>query len=200
MRRVLVVLLVLCLQGLAGGAARAEAWQPAQQTVTYAIEGATGLALYRSIGERGPELAGRRVIAYTHYKLLWTRRYRPRPDGSCILAVAVPHLTVITTLPKAPARLSPAVAASWRRFVTGIMEHERFHGNEIVAMVRRIEAFSAGLSAPLDPGCRTVRARLQAYVIGTVADHDAASRAFDKTEWGEDGAMRKLVLELVNGP
>jgi predicted secreted Zn-dependent protease len=45
-----------------------------------------------------------------------------------------------------------------------------------------------------------VRARLQAYVIETVADHEAASRAFDKTEWGEDGAMRKLVLELVNGP
>lgn len=200
MRRVPVLLLVLCLQCLAGSAARAEAWRPGQRIVTYAIDGATGIALYRSIGERGPQLAGRRVIAHTHYELLWTRRYRPRPDGSCILAVAVPHLTVVTTLPKAPARLSPAVAASWHRFITGITEHERFHGNEIVAMVRRIEAFSVGLSAPSDPGCRTVRARLQAYVIETVADHEAASRAFDKTEWGEGGAMRKLVLELVNGP
>lgn len=199
MRRV-PVLLVLCLQLLAGGSARAEAWQPARQTVTYAIDGATGIALYRSIGERGPELAGRRVTAYTHYKLLWTRRYRPQLDGSCVLAVAIPHLTIITTLPKAPAGLSPAVAASWQRFIAGIAEHERFHANEIVAMVKGIEAFSAGLSAPSDPDCQAVRAKLQAHVIKTVAEHEATSRAFDKTEWGEDGAMRKLVLELVNGP
>lgn len=180
--------------------ARAQAWQPVERIVTYPIEGGTGIALYRSIGENGPKIAGRRVVAHTRFDLLWTRRYREQPDGSCVLAVAVPHLTVTTTLPKAPAGLPPALEASWRHFIDGIAEHERFHGREIVAMVRRIAAFSAGLSAPADPGCRKVRAKLQGFLAKSIAAHRKASRAFDADEWGKDGAMHRLVLEFVNGP
>ncbi len=196
MRRALLVLSL----PLFAAPALAAAWQPVERTDTYPVAGATGLALYRSIGEKGPEIAGRTVIAHTRFDLTWTRRYRPRPDGACVLAVAVPHLTVTTTLPQAPAELAPAVARSWARFRAGVAAHESVHGRAIVAMVKRIAAFSAGLTAPADPGCRKVRAKLQAYLAKTIAAHKAASRAFDREEWGEDGAMRRLVLELVNGP
>ena len=185
---------------LATTPAQAATSHPVTRNLTYPVAGATGLALYRSIGEKGPEIAGRTVIAHTRFDLTWTRRYRPRPDGACVLAVAVPHLTVTTTLPQAPAELAPAVARSWARFRAGVAAHESVHGRAIVAMVKRIAAFSAGLTAPADPGCRKVRAKLQAYLAKTIAAHKAASRAFDREEWGEDGAMRRLVLELVNGP
>lgn len=194
-----LALLILALP-LCAAPARAAEWQPVERTVTYPIEGETGIALYRSIGDNGPQIAGRRVVAHTRFDLLWTRRYREQPDGSCVLAVAIPHLTVTTTLPKAPAHLPPALGASWRRFIDGITEHERFHGREIVAMVRRIAAFSTGLSAPADPGCRKVRAKLQAFLGKSIAAHRKASRAFDADEWGGDGAMHRLVLEFVNGP
>ena len=194
------ILALLVLYPLAAAPALAATWQPVERIVAYPVTGATGLALYRSIGERGPEIGGRRVIAHTRFDLLWTRRYRPQADGSCVLAVAVPHLTVTTTLPKAPGGLAPAVAASWRRFIDGIAAHERFHAREIVAMVERIAAFSDGLSAPADPGCARVRAKLQAYLAKSIAAHEKASRDFDAAEWGEDGAMRKLALSLINGP
>ena len=179
--------------------AHAAGWQPATRTVTYAITGDTGLALYRSIGEHGPEIGGRRVIAHTRFDLTWTRRYRPQADGSCVLAVAVPHLTVTTTLPKAEGDLPPAVGASWSCFVAGVSAHEKVHGGAIVDMVTRIADVSAGLSAPVDPGCRKVRARLQAYPPRP-SPPPQESAAFDKTEWGEDGAMRRLAEALVDGP
>ena len=117
-----------------------------------------------------------------------------------MLVGAVPHLTVTTTLPRAPAGLPAGVAESWARFRAGVVAHEGEHAREFVAMVRRIAAFSTGLSAPADPGCAKVRAKLQAYLATAIAAHKRDSAAFDTKEWGEDGAMRKLALELVNGP
>ena len=111
-------LLILPLSLLATPALAASL-HPTTRTVTYPITGATGLALYRSIGERGPEVSGHRVIAHTRFDLTWTRRYVPQADGSCVLVEAVPHLTVTTTLPQAPVGLPPGVAAGWARFRAG---------------------------------------------------------------------------------
>lgn len=173
---------------------------PVERTRTYAISGTTGIALYRSIGERGPEVGGSRTIAHTGFDLTWTRDYRPQADDACVLAVARPHLTVTTTLPKAPAGLPPAVAGSWQRFLAGIAAHERVHGRDIVAMVRGIEAFSTGLSAPDDPGCRKVRAALQAHLADVMAEHRRRTADFERAEMSDGGPVHRLILDLVNGP
>ncbi|TPW32830.1 DUF922 domain-containing protein [Pararhizobium mangrovi] len=183
---------------LATTAAQAET---TQRTVTYPVHGRTGIALYRSIGENGPKIGGRRTIAHTGFDLTWTRDYRVQPDGACRLAVARPHLVVTTTVPKAPADLPPALAASWSRFAEGIRTHERVHARAIAAMVARIEAFSTGLTAPADPDCTRVRQKLQAFLAKTIARHRAESRAFDKADIAEEGGtMRQTILDLVNGP
>ncbi|MGN6551948.1 MAG: DUF922 domain-containing protein [Pararhizobium sp.] len=190
----------LSLPLLATTLAHAASFHPAHHTITYPITGTTGIALYRSIGARGPTVAGHRTIAHTRFDLTWRRDYRPQADGGCVLAVAVPHLTITTTVPEGPAKLPPAVKVSWARFSDGIRAHERVHADAIAAMVERIAAFSTGLSAPADPGCQKVRAKLQGFLAATIAAHKAESRAFDKQDWSDGGHMKALVLDLVNGP
>nr|CAD6413761.1 hypothetical protein REQ54_01198 [Rhizobium sp. Q54] len=177
----------------------AEPWQPVEQVKTYAIRGATGIELYRSIGERGPA-AGVQAIAHTRFRLTWTRDYRPQPDGSCVLAVAKPKLVITYTLPKAPNGLPPVVAEKWQRFIAGVEKHERVHGTQIVDMVRGIEAFSRGLAAEADPECRKVRRKLQARLKEFSDERVRQSRDFDKIELTEGGAVHQLILALVNTP
>lgn len=177
----------------------AEPWQPVEQVKTYAIRGATGIDLYRSIGERGPA-AGVQAIAHTSFKLTWTRDYRPQPDGSCVLAVAKPKLIITNTLPKAPSGLLPVVAEKWQRFVSGVETHERVHGDQIVDMVRDIEAFSRGLTAADDPKCQKVRQKLQARLKDFSDERVRQSRQFDEVELTEGGAVHQLILSLVNSP
>lgn len=177
----------------------AEPWQPVEQVKTYAIRGATGIDLYRSIGERGPA-AGVQAIAHTSFKLTWTRDYRPQPDGACVLAVAKPKLIITYTLPKAPAGLPPVVAEKWQRFVSGVEKHERVHGDQITEMVRGIEAFSRGLTAADDPKCQKVRQKLQARLKEFSDERVRQSRQFDEVELAEGGAVHQLILALVNTP
>lgn len=177
----------------------AEPWQPVEQVKTYAIRGATGIDLYRSIGEHGPA-AGVPAIAHTSFKLTWTRDYHPHPDGSCVLAVAKPKLIITYTLPKAPSGLRPVVAEKWQRFVSGVETHERVHGEQIVDMVRGIEAFSRGLTAADDPKCQKVRQKLQARLKEFSDERVRQSRQFDEVELTEGGAVHQLILSLVNTP
>lgn len=180
--------------------APAEPWEPVEQIKRYAVVGATGIELYRSIGERGPAAGVGQAVAVTSFKLTWTRDYRPQPDGSCVLAVAKPKLIITYTLPAAPKNLSPAVAESWKRFITGVEKHERVHGEQIIDMVRGIEAFSRGLTAEADPKCQKVREKLQARLKTFSDERVRQSREFDKVELTEGGAVHQLILALVNGP
>ncbi len=79
-------------------------WAPIEEVKTYPITGTSGIELYSSIGEHGPEVGRHvRAIAHTNFKLTWTRRYDPQPDGACVLSVAKPKLIITYTLPR-PAR------------------------------------------------------------------------------------------------
>lgn len=178
----------------------AQAWQPVEQVKTYAVSGSSGMALYQSIGERGPSAGLGAAIAHTAFKLTWTRDYRPQPDGSCTLAVARPKLIVTYTMPKASKDLPAGLREKWQRFITGVEKHERVHGDQIVEMVRGIEAFSIGLNAPDDPQCHKVRARLQARLKGFSDERVRQSRDYDKVELTEGGAVHQLILALVNEP
>ncbi|KQO80225.1 peptidase [Rhizobium sp. Leaf262] len=189
----------IVIAGTMAAQAQQGGWKPAEQIKTYTISGNSGIELYRSIGERGPQ-AGVQAVAHTTFKLTWRRDYRPQPDGACVLATARPNLTIIYTWPKAPAKLPPDVSASWQRFISGVEKHERVHGEHILDMVKKIEAYSVGLRAEDDPKCQKVRAVLQQKLGELSNEQRQRGRDFDRDELSNGGAVHQLILTLVNGP
>lgn len=180
------------------GLAQAD-WKPVERVEHYRVSGRSGIELYRSIGENGPLIGVGRAVAYTDFKLLWSRDYRPQPDGSCTLASARPSLTITYRLPKAPADLPGPTKQAWQAFLAGITAHEKIHGDIIVDMVRQIEAVSVGLNAANDPGCQKVREALQARLGPLSQAQRQRSRDFDREEMREGGNVHRLILALVNG-
>ena len=164
----------------------------------YAIQGKSGIELYRSIGEHGPQAGSGRAIATTTFKLTWTRNY-VNENGGCRLASAKPHLIIITRLPKPANPLPPLTEKLWETFIAGIRAHENVHGDIITDMVRKIEAASLGLSMPDDPKCRKVHAELTKRLWALSREQRRKSREFDQVEMGQGGNVHQLILALVNG-
>ena len=174
-------------------------WRAAEKIKTYAISGDTGIALYRSIGERGPKVGVGRAIAYTDFELLWSRDYRQQADGSCLLASARPSLTITYRLPKPSGKLPAATHRLWESFIEGVEAHERVHGDFIREMVGKIEAVSVGLSAADDPECRKIREELTRRLAALSQEQRQRSRDFDRAEMSDGGNVHRLILRLVNG-
>jgi len=175
----------------------AQDWQAVERVEAYAVEGATGMELYQSIGARGPKLGLGRVIAHTTFKLTWTRKYERRGDA-CVIAVNRPKLIITYTLPKARGKLSEPLKSRWETFADGVAAHEKVHGDFIKDMVREIEAMSVGLTAENDPDCRRIRADLQVRLGELSQAQRARSREFDRVEMGDGGNVHRLVLGLVD--
>ncbi|MDX8526431.1 DUF922 domain-containing protein [Mesorhizobium sp. MSK_1335] len=179
-------------------------WKPIEKIEPYAVSGQTAEQLYLSIGDKGPVIgkdsAGneRRVIAHTNFKLTWQRDYQPQ-GGACVLKTARPKLIITYTLPKPTGKLGPALQARWDAFAAGLIEHEKVHGAGIVDMVNKIVAFSTGLTAENDLGCRKVRAELTQYLDQLSKAQRQGSRDFDTIEFGRDGNMLKLIAAFVAG-
>ena len=178
--------------------ARAD-WKPVEKVEPYSVSGTSGPELYASIGERGPKAGIGRAIAFTNFKLTWSRDYQPQPDGACTLVSARPKLIISYHLPKSSEKLPEPIATNWKVFIDGVRRHERVHGEMIVAMVKEIETFSVGLSAPDDPNCKKIRARLQERLARISQAQRQKSRDFDKVELSDGGAVHELILNLVNG-
>lgn len=178
-------------------AARAE-WQAIEKVQAYSIAGRTGAELYASIGERGPKAGGGgRAIAFTNFKLTWTRKYEPQGDA-CVLVSARPKLTITYTLPKPAERLPAATARNWDIFITGVQKHELVHGDQIKDMVRKIEATSVGLTVSGDPKCQKIRVELTTRLGELSRAQRQQSRDFDRAELSNGGNIHQLVLTLVN--
>ena len=193
-----LLVLLIALSLAAAGSAAAQDWRATERIETYPVSGASGIALYRSIGENGPRVGAGSVIAYTTFDLKWSRDYVPE-NGGCTLKRARPFLTIIYRWPRATGEMPPATQRLWERFIAGIEKHERVHGEIILDMVREIEAFSVGLRAEDDPNCRKVREVLQRRLGELSQEQRARSRAFDREELSEGGNVHQLVLGLVNG-
>ncbi|MDL2397949.1 DUF922 domain-containing Zn-dependent protease [Rhizobium mayense] len=177
-------------------AAHAE-WQAVEKVKIYAITGKSGAELYESIGGRGPEVGSKvRAIAYTGFKLTWTRKYEPQ-EGSCVLVSAQPKLIITYTLPKPAEQLPASTRRSWETFIAGVRKHELVHGEMIKDMVKEIEAVSVGLSAADDPDCRKIRADLTTRLSEISNKQRQRARDFDKTELSDGGNLQQLVLKLV---
>lgn len=174
-------------------------WKPIEKIVTYRVSGKTGIDLYQAIGHRGPTVGkGTRAIALTNFKLTWKRDYQRR-GTACVLASAVPKLVITYTLPEAAERLPEPLASRWKTFRAGIAAHERVHGEQIVDMVRQIEAATIGFTEENDPGCKRIYSRIEKRLGEISRARQEASNEFDRVEMGPDGAIARLVLDLVNG-
>ncbi|MBD9375087.1 DUF922 domain-containing protein [Rhizobium sp. ARZ01] len=172
-------------------------WQAVEQVRTYAITGTTGMELYQSIGERGPEVRGSRAIAFTDFKLTWSRKYEPK-NGGCVLASARPNLVITYMLPKPAKKLPAPVKTKWETFFAGVQAHERVHGDFIKDMVRQIEEVSVGLTVADDPNCKKIRKELTRRLGPISKAKGKQDSDFDRTELKSGGNVRKLVVDLVN--
>jgi predicted secreted Zn-dependent protease len=119
--------------------------------------------------------------------------------GSCRLTTAVPHLTLITHLPKPSGRLPARTNALWATFIAGITAHERVHGEIIKETVEAIRSATEGLTVAGDPSCRKIRAEVTKRVAVLAADMRKKNRDFDRAEMGKGGNVQQLILALVNG-
>ncbi|MGV1792809.1 DUF922 domain-containing Zn-dependent protease [Rhizobium sp. A37_96] len=173
-------------------------WQPVEIIKTYSITGTSGAQLYDSIGERGPLLGPKvRAIAHTDFKLTWTRKYEPQPDGACTITVNIPKLVITYTLPKPAGQLPAQTRSSWQKFIAGVEAHERVHGGYIKDMVKEIEAMSVGFSVPDDPKCSRIRVELTKR-LGEISKKERQRNVdFDKVEFSDGGNLQQLVLKLV---
>ncbi|WP_246755080.1 MULTISPECIES: DUF922 domain-containing Zn-dependent protease [Rhizobium] len=173
-------------------------WQPVEIIKTYAIAGTSGAKLYDSIGERGPLLGPKaRAIAHTDFKLTWTRKYEPQPDGACTITVNIPKVIITYTLPKPTAQLPASTRKSWQKFIAGVEAHERVHGGFIKDMVKEIETMSVGFSVPDDPKCSRIRVELTKR-LGEISKKERQRNVdFDKVEFSDGGNLQQLVLKLV---
>jgi predicted secreted Zn-dependent protease len=179
-------------------AAHAE-WQATEVVKTYVISGKTGFELYESIGKHGPEVkGGKRTIAYTDFKLTWSRDYRA--DGnSCVLASARPNLTITYILPKPSAKLAEPLRSNWERFISGIREHEQTHGSFIRDLVKGIEAATVGMTVADDPKCTKIKAELKRRLTALFEAYKRKNHDFERDEMSEGGNVHRLILALVNG-
>lgn len=173
-------------------------WKAVEKIETYAISGATGLELYESIGQRGPKTGIGRAIAYTDFKLTWTRDYQKR-GNACVLASARPRLVITYRLPKPSGKLDAEMRKRWDVFANGVERHERVHGDMIKDLVREIESATVGLTVPNDPGCAKIRADMKPVLSALSQAQRARSRDFDRAELSKGGNVHQLVLQLVTG-
>ena len=182
---------------LLAASAFAQDWQAVERVEPYAVQGATGMEIYQSIGERGPKLGVARVIAHTGFKLTWTRKYE-RQGNACVITVNRPKLIITYTLPKLKSKLSEPLKGRWDTFIAGVTAHEKVHGDFIKDMVKEIEAMSVGMTVENDPNCQKIRPQLQARLGELSNAQRARSRDFDQVELSEGGNVHQLILHLVD--
>lgn len=182
---------------LVATSAMAQDWQAVERVEPYAVQGATGLEIYQSIGERGPKLGVARVIAHTGFKLTWTRKYE-RQGNACVITVNRPKLIITYTLPKLKSKLSEPLKSRWDTFIAGVTAHEKVHGDFIKDMVKEIEAISVGMTVENDPNCQKIRPQLQTRLGELSNAQRARSRDFDQVELSEGGNVHQLILNLVD--
>lgn len=177
--------------------AAAQEWQATEKVEHYKVNGSVPMELYQSIGERGPKLSLGRVIAHTTFKLTWQRDYQQQGQA-CVLATAKPRLIITYTLPKPAQKLAPEVAAKWEAFYDGIVEHEKLHGQFMKDLTQAIQDVSIGLRDENDPGCKKVRAALQAQLKPISDAHVARHSEYDQVEMSPGGAVHRLILTFLN--
>ena len=84
------------------------------------------------------------------------------------------------------------------RFYDGIVEHEKLHGQFMKDLTQNIQDVSIGLRDENDPGCKKVRAALQAQLKPISDAHVARHSEYDQVEMSPGGAVHQLILAFLN--
>ena len=161
--------------------------------VTYPVEGASGIELYRSIGANGPK----GVIAETRYKLSWKRLF-DEEGGDCRLVRFEPALSISVVLPKPKKPLADPLRQRWETFIAGVRKHEDVHVEMIGRMVEATRKAAAGAEVKNDRTCAKVKKLVSRIISEHVEGYKAASGEFDRREMSDGGNVHQLVLALVN--
>ncbi|MEM9573594.1 MAG: DUF922 domain-containing protein [Pseudomonadota bacterium] len=188
--------LFMLLSNIAHGAD----WEAQEFTKHYNINGTTPIALYKSIGEKGPVIKGnRRTMAITTWDLKWRRDYQ-RKNAGCTLASALPFLKITYELPKPAQKLPATINARWNAFYEGIKIHEHQHGAMLRNMTQVIINETVGLTTETDDSnCNQLREKVLAKVKQSFDAYTRQSFAFDRDEMTNGGNVQQLVLGLLNG-
>ncbi|MDZ7822659.1 MAG: DUF922 domain-containing protein [Ahrensia sp.] len=185
----------LCL--VASHQAGATEWTAKETTEYYSVDGASGAAIYKSIGQNGPVInSGTRTIAVTNWDLKWRRDYQPT-GNACVLARATPLVKITYTLPKPTQKLSDQMAQKWQVFLSGITAHEKVHGDLIKKLASDIIAATVGLTVEDDRGCTKIRQEVLRQVEAQFATYKADNKAFEQGEMARGGNIEQLVRALV---
>lgn len=180
-------------------AAHADSWKATISEKHYRIDGTTPIALYESIGQRGPIIKGdRRTIAITTWDLKWRRDYQ-RQNAGCVLASALPFLAINYELPRPAQKLPASLNARWQIFYDGIKTHELQHGEMIRNLVRVIINETVGLTTEQDDGnCNQLRAKVLAKVKTAFDTYTRQTAEFERIEMSKGGNVHSLVLGFLN--
>lgn len=171
-------------------------WQAAEHRRYYSVSGATGLEIYRNIGEQGPRVGLRRAIGLTEWDLKWRRNYLPK-NGGCRVTDVKPFLTITTTLPRAVS-IPETMKRQWQAFLDGIETHEDGHALRLKIMVDEIIAATSELIVDDDPDCRKAKEDVQRRVKSAFDAYTVDNRAFETTEMSEGGNVHRLILDFVD--
>jgi predicted secreted Zn-dependent protease len=192
-------LATIALLTLLASPAQSADWKATEIEKHYKIDGTTPIALYKSIGEKGPVIKGnRRTIAITTWDLKWRRDYQ-RKGAGCTLASALPFLKITYELPQPAQKLPSPTNAAWQAFYQGIKTHEHQHGAMLRNMTQVIINQTVGLTTETDDGnCNRLREQVLAKVKQSFDAYTRQSFAFDREEMSKGGNVQKLVLGLLN--
>lgn len=166
---------------------------------TYQIRGRTGAALLTQMDRRGPRHGLlTRAVAQTRYSIYWDLVW-VRQNGACRVRSADGVLSITYIYPQVASPLPRSLQQRWRRFMAGVREHERKHGQIAVQMARAAERSAKMVAFNRDPSCRRSRAEVNRRIGAVYARYEQQQADFDTVEHRENGPVEKLINSLISG-
>jgi predicted secreted Zn-dependent protease len=169
----------------------------AESQKTYAISGASGIALLQAMDKTGPKHGFlTRAIAQTSYSVSWTIEWG-ETRTACRVKRAEGKLDITYTYPRVANSLSPRMQKRWNTFLLGVRRHEAHHGQMARQMAHAAEKSVAGMTIRNDPGCRKSRKEVKRRMSAVYADYEARQIRFDSKEHKGGGKVEDLIEALV---
>ncbi|MBX3597075.1 MAG: DUF922 domain-containing protein [Rhizobiaceae bacterium] len=165
----------------------------------YEVSGDTPRDLFLAMVKRGPKdgYFRSRAIAQTQYHTEWDTKLI-YAKGVCRVSKADPHATITYIYPRQPAGLSRDVERRWKRFMAGIVRHERQHGRYVRDMLAEARKAIIGLKTAGDKDCSRTRAEMKRRVSRIHSKYEAMQREFDVIEHQDGATIDRLIKAFVN--
>jgi predicted secreted Zn-dependent protease len=141
----------------------------------YDVYGVTAEALNAAIKAKGPKGYG----SFTDSKVSYTYQSQAGPTG-CRVQTLDTELAITMTLPRwvqAPGAVTPALAASWERYLAALRAHESAH----IDLIRRLYTIlRAGLAETTAPTCGELEAALRGRYDAVMREGQRVNDEYDR--------------------